>query len=61
MVWHYNGVEGWGWGALCPLSLSMVDKEKKRNQARAESQIDSVRKIVIRQAEGEKEGTERPR
>lgn len=52
---------GEGGGGLCPLSLSVVDKEKKGNQARAESQIDSVRKIDGRQAEGEKEGTERPR
>lgn len=47
-----------GGGTLCPLSLSVVDEEKKGNQARAESHIDSVRKIDSRQAEGEKEGTE---
>lgn len=61
MALYSEGVKKRGGKTLCPLSLSVVDEEKKGNQARAESPIDSVRKIDSRQAEVEKEGTERPR
>lgn len=57
MVWHYIA----GGGTLCALSLSVVDEEKKGNQARAESQIDSERSTAGRRRERRKEQRDQDR
>lgn len=48
-----------GHSVLC--LCQWLTKRKRGNRARAESQIDSVRKIDSREEEEEKEGTEKPR